>query len=52
MGNEVSTKEEEKQKTESAVQIFADLLVLLIEENNKTDKDADSTKELLNNIEN
>ena len=40
---------EEKQKLESAVQIFADLLVLLIEENNKTGRDTDSIKELLDN---
>lgn len=37
----------EEQKAESAVQVFADLLVLLIEENNKTD--TDSIKELLDN---
>lgn len=48
----VVNNKEEKQKTESAVQIFADLLILLIEENNKKSKDTDSTKELLNNMEN
>lgn len=55
MGSDLTTvvkNKEGEQKLESAVQVFADLLVLLIEENNKTDKDADSTKELLNNIEN
>lgn len=48
METKVSTKEE-KQTTESAVQVFADLLVLLIEENNKTD--TDSIKNLLDNME-
>ncbi|MDD4110581.1 MAG: hypothetical protein PHS54_03400 [Clostridia bacterium] len=39
----------EEQKAESAVRIFAELLVSLIEENNKNNKDTDSIKELLDN---
>lgn len=43
---------EEKQKAESAVQIFADFLVLLIEKEDKTNRDINSIKELLGNEKN
>lgn len=42
MKKDVSTTEEEKQKIESAVQAFANLMVLMLEEKEASEKDTNS----------
>lgn len=45
METQVSTTEEEKQKIESAVQAFANLMILMLEEKETSEKDANSVED-------